>query len=211
VLLIEADGKALLAQHGIAVPEAVLVGDASIGDLPGEGPWIVKAQVPVGGRGKAGGIAHCGSEHEVAAAVQRMLGHRLKGHRIDACLVEQAVAGEERYLAIMVDAASYRLRVIYSAEGGVEIEQSGTAHSRLCEPDAASVVDALTALRAEPPVTALGQRLVELLLQREMALAEINPLFVSPEGCIAGDAKLVVDLSAVGRQPGIAALIEARP
>ena len=56
MLLIEADGKALLAEHGVAVPEGLLATDASIGDLPGEGPWMVKAQVPVGGRGKAGGV-----------------------------------------------------------------------------------------------------------------------------------------------------------
>ena len=134
MLLIEADGKALLAEHGIAVPEGVLVADATIGDLPGEGPWIVKAQVPVGGRGKAGGVVRCETPQDVAAAVQRMLGSRLKGHRVEACLIEQAAAGDERYLAVMVDAASYGLRVIYSAQGGVDIEQSGAAPGRLCAP-----------------------------------------------------------------------------
>ncbi len=58
--------------------------------MPGEGPWIVKAQVPVGGRGKAGGVVRCETAQDVAAAVQRMLGSRLKGHRVDACLIEQA-------------------------------------------------------------------------------------------------------------------------
>ena len=57
MLLIEADGKALLAEHGVAVPGGRCWStDATIGDLPGEGPWMVKAQVPVGGRGKAGGV-----------------------------------------------------------------------------------------------------------------------------------------------------------
>ena len=53
--------------------------------------------------------------------------------------------------------------------------------------------------------------LAEMLIERELALAEINPLFVSTSACVAGDAKLVVDLGAVERQPRIAALIEARP
>ncbi len=211
MLLIEADGKALLAQHGIAVPDAVLVTDTAIGDLPGEGPWLVKAQVPVGGRGKAGGVLRCETPQDVAAAVQRMLGHQLKGHEVGACLIEQAVTGEECYLAVMVDAASYRLRVVYSAEGGVDIEQSGTAHSRLCAPDAAVAAAALASMNAEPVVAALGLKLAELLLEHELALAEINPLFISAEGCIAGDAKLVVDLSATERQPAIAGLIAARP
>ena len=53
-----------------------------------------------------------------------MLGTRLKGHQVEACLIEQAATGEERYLAVMVDAASYGLRVIYAAQGGIDIEQS---------------------------------------------------------------------------------------
>ena len=85
----------------------MLVTDATSGGPHGDGPWMVKAQVPVGGRGKAGGVVRCASSDEVAAAVQRMLGSRLKGHQVDACLVEQAAEGEERYLAVMVDAASY--------------------------------------------------------------------------------------------------------
>ena len=56
-----------------------------------------------------------------------------------------------------------------------------------------------------------GELLANLLIQHELALAEINPLFVSASGCVAGDAKLVVDLGAVERQPRIAALIAARP
>ena len=150
MLLIEADGKALLAEYGVAVPEATMAIDAAIGDLPGEGPWVVKAQVPVGGRGKAGGVVRCELPQDVAAAVQRLLGRRLKGHQVDACLIEQAVAGEERYLAIMVDAASYGLRVIYSAAGGVDIEQSGSAQRRLCASDAASVADALANCTPSP-------------------------------------------------------------
>ena len=59
MLLIEADGKALSdGASAIAAPDGVLVVDA-IGDLPGHGPWMVKAQVPVGGRGKAGGVVRC--------------------------------------------------------------------------------------------------------------------------------------------------------
>jgi succinyl-CoA synthetase beta subunit len=178
---------------------------------------MVKAQVPVGGRGKAGGVVRCASRQDVAAAVTRLLGSRLKGHQVDACLVEQAVAGEERYLAVMVDAASYGLRVIYSAAGGIDIEQSGAAQGRLCAPHPDAVTEALAELIANEPepmrghIAAVGRKLAVMLIERELALAEINPLFVSSSGCVAGDAKLVVDLGAVERQPRIAALIEARP
>src|SRR5579871_1995472 len=166
VLLIEADGKALLAEHGITVPDGVLATDTSLGELP-EGPWIVKAQVPVGGRGKAGGVMRCETPQDVAAALHTMLGHRLKGHQVAACLIEQIAAGEERYLAVMIDAASYGLRVLYASQGGVDIEQSDAAQSRLCAPHAAAVAEALTELAAEPMVVALGRKLAEMLLQRE--------------------------------------------
>ena len=216
MLLIEADGKALLAEHGVAVPDGALAMSAGV-DCPGAGPWMVKAQVPVGGRGKAGGVVRCASRQDVAASVTRLLGSRLKGHQVDACLVEQAVAGEERYLAVMVDAASYGLRVIYSAAGGVDVERSGATQGRLCPPQPGAVVEALAELIAgesEPVrghIAVVGRRLADMLIERELALAEINPLFVSASGCVAGDAKLVVDLGAVERQPRIAALIEARP
>ena len=216
MLLIEADGKALFAEHGIPIPASVLVTGA-VPDLPGDGPWIVKAQVPVGGRGKAGGILRCDTRPEVEASVLGMLGSRLKGHAIDACLIEESAVGEERYLAIMVDAASYGLRVIYSAQGGVEIEQSGSAQGRLCPPHPGAVAEALAELIAEEPeawraqVSAIGRALAEMLLDKELALAEINPLFVSPAGCVAGDAKVVIDLNATIRQPRIDAMVRARP
>jgi succinyl-CoA synthetase beta subunit len=216
MMLIEADGKALFAEQGIAVPPGVVVTDV-VPPLPGDGPWMVKAQVPVGGRGKAGGIVRCVTRTEVEAAVAGMLGTRLKGHGIDSCLVEAVATGQERYLAVMVDAASYGLRVIYSAQGGVEVEQSGPARGLLCPPHPGAVAEALEDLLAGEPVTvrdqvaAIGKALAIMLLQRELALAEINPLFVTASGCVAGDAKVVVDLNAIGRQPRLAALIAARP
>jgi succinyl-CoA synthetase beta subunit len=216
VLLIEADGKTLFAEQGIPVPAGVVVTDV-VPPLPGDGPWMVKAQVPVGGRGKAGGIVPCNSRAEVEAAVAGMLGSRLKGHKVDACLVESAAVGHERYLAVMINPRSHGLRVIYSRQGGVEIEQSGSATSRLCPPHPGAVAEALADLIADEPaawrdqVATLGKALASLLLEKELALAEINPLFVSESGCVAGDAKVVIDLNAIHRQPRLASLIAARP
>jgi succinyl-CoA synthetase beta subunit len=216
MLLTEADGKALFAEYGIAVPACVVVMD-TVPPLPGDGPWMVKAQVPVGGRGKAGGVVLCHSRAEVEPAVMGLVGSRLKGHQVDSCLVEEVVGGEERYLAVMVDAASYGLRVIYATAGGVEVEHAGPVAGRLCAPHAGAVAEALADLIADEPaawrdrVAAVGGALASLVLQRELALAEINPLFVSAGGCVAGDAKVVVDLNAVWRQPGLARLIAWRP
>lgn len=216
MLLIETDGKRLFAEQGIPIPAGVVVTDV-VPPLQGDGPWVVKAQVPVGGRGKVGGIVLCNSQVEVEAAVAGLLGSRLKGHAVDACLVEAAVAGQERYLSVMVDPASYGLRVIYSAQGGMEIEQSEAVEARLCAPHPGAVAEVLADLIAGEPlvwrdrVAEIGKALATLLLQKELALAEINPLFVEESGCIAGDAKVVVDLNAVARQPRIASMIAARP
>ena len=216
MLLIEADGKTLFAEQNIPVPAGIVVTDV-VPPLSGEGPWMAKAQVPVGGRGKVGGIVRCNSRAEIEAAVAGMLDSRLKGHTVTACLVEAAAVGQERYLAVMVDPASYGLRVIYSARGGIEVEQSGSAEGRLCPPHPGAVAEALAELIADEPiawrgqVAAIGKALASLLLEKELALAEINPLFVAESGCVAGDAKVVVDLNAVDRQPRIASLIAARP
>jgi succinyl-CoA synthetase beta subunit len=220
MLLIEADGKALLAEHGIAIPAGHLVTAADVIAPPADaGPWMVKAQVPVGGRGKAGGIRQCGTPDDVAAAVRGMLGGRLKGHAVEACLIEQVVSGAERYLALMVDPASYGVRVIYLAEGGMAVEQDsgGGRSGGICAPELASIVVTLDELLTREPqevraqIAETGRKLAEMLLARELALAEINPLFVGDAGCVAGDAKVVVDLNAADRQPRIAELIAARP
>ncbi len=220
MLLIEADGKALFAEHGIAVPAGHVVTAADVVAPPaGNGPWMVKAQVPVGGRGKAGGIRRCATPDDVAAAVRGMLGGRLKGHAVEACLVEQVADGAERYLALMVDPPGYGVRVIYLAEGGMEVEKGGSADraGQFCAPELPAIAATLDGLLAREPegiraqVFEVGRKLAEMLLARELALAEINPLFVSDTGCIAGDAKVVIDLNAVDRQPRITALVAARP
>ena len=109
---------------------------------------MVKAQVPVGGRGKAGGSCAARSPRMWRRRWRDLLGARLKGHAVDACLVEQVANGEERYLALMVDAASYGVRVIYLAEGGVEVEQSGAAAGPAVRAGSGAIAETLEGLIA---------------------------------------------------------------
>jgi succinyl-CoA synthetase beta subunit len=211
MLLIEADGKALFAESGIAIPASRLAYTADCTDLPGPGPWVVKAQVPIGGRGKSGAIRRCVTPNEVESALRALLGTRLKGHKVDTCLIEQAVAGDEQYLAVMIDPASYGLRLIYRKTGGIDVEQTGETTGRLCAPQSAAIDTVVATTIPNPTIAATAGSLARLLLQHELMLAEINPLFVMPTGCIAGDAKLVVDLNAIHRQSRLALLIETRP
>jgi succinyl-CoA synthetase beta subunit len=219
MLLVEADGKTLLRSCGIAIPEGQVAIEAGPA-LPGRGPWIVKAQVPVGGRGKAGGVVACYTRVDIDAALKRLVGSRIKGHEVRSCLIEAAVSGaDEYYLSLIVDPAQYGVRVTLLREGGVDVEQAATAaaHSRLCAPEQAAVAAALRELAANEPgdrgaaLIDTGEKLARLFVEQELMLAEINPLFVGAHGCIAGDAKIVVDLNAAERQTEIRRIIERNP
>jgi succinyl-CoA synthetase beta subunit len=221
MLLIEADGKALFRRTGIAIPAGVMVdAETALPALPGDGPWIVKAQVPVGGRGKAGGVVLCGTRQEATDAVQRMIGTSIRGHLVRACLIEETVQGTEAYVSLVVDAADGAVRVMYSADGGVDIEQAardGALMSRSCAADLAGVRAGIAALAADmPPTGALifrpvAEKLAALLFEKELLLAEINPLFCTPDGAVAGDAKIVVDTNALARQSELRAFVDRRP
>ena len=186
MLLIEADGKMLLRSAGIATPQGIVTTETSP-PIAGAGPWIVKAQVPVGGRGKVGGVIRCDTQAAVHAALSRLLGSQIKGHGVHSCLVEAAVTdADEYYLSLMIDPAQYGVRVTLLREGGVEVEQVADAavRSRLCAPDHAAICAALRDLAADEPsdrsaaLIDIGEKLARLFLQHELMLAEINPLFL---------------------------------
>ena len=211
MLLIEADGKSLFAEAGVPVPPGCLVGAGAIPDLPGPGPWVVKAQVPAGGRGKAGLIRRCADPAAVDAALREVLGATHKGHRVETCLIEPRVTGAEHYLALMLDPARYAVRLLYHPHGGIDVEEAGALTGIVCAPDPAAIAAAVARTIPHPGVAAAANALGRLLLERELMLAEINPLFVTADTCVAGDAKVVIDLNALPRQPRLTALIEARP
>ncbi len=221
MLLIEADGKSLFRQTGIPVPDGVVVEtETPLPALPGDGPWVVKAQVPVGGRGKAGGVAVCRKRQEVVDAVGHMIGRPIRGHVVRACLIERAVEGVEAYVSLGVDAAEGAVRVMYSGDGGVDIEQAarqGGLMSVSCEAEIESVRGGIASLAGTmTPVAAaafrpIAERLAALLFEKELLLVEVNPLFCTSDGAVAGDAKIVVDTNALDRQPELRAFIDRRP
>nr|WP_245214892.1 ATP-grasp domain-containing protein [Pararoseomonas indoligenes] len=219
-MLIEADGKALLARHGLAVPRAALVraGEAAGFCLDGSGPWVVKAQVPAGGRGKAGGIVLCRTPEEVEVSLARLLGTTLRGHPVTACLVEEAVCGAaEHYLSLMVDPAGLGIRIAWSRAGGVEVESAAPPAACTTSPDEAAILAAAEEIlaTADPAErTALRgavRDLARALLAEGLLLVEVNPLFIGSFGTLAGDAKVVLDLNLAEGQADLRALVLARP
>ncbi|HJE24980.1 MAG TPA: succinate--CoA ligase, partial [Methylorubrum populi] len=115
----------VLAPAGIPVPRAVLCRNpeeaaAAFADL---GPCMVKAQVPTGKRGKAGGIKPANTAEEARSVAERILGMQIDGHAVGAVLLEeQARIVREFYAAILIDTASRCPLVLFSTEGGMDIE-----------------------------------------------------------------------------------------
>lgn len=221
MMLLEHDAKELLRAQGLRVPEGVLartLAEASHAPLP----LVVKAQVPVGGRGKAGGIrlAHTAAERDAAMAA--ILGMEIKGHRVRAVRLEQPVDFvAELYLSFTIDAAAANVGILLSPSGGVDIEEQSSratllrATSRLDFEDIAHHVGALCAKLPEAlrrPAHEAAQALIGAFLALEAVLLEINPLFVTRDGgWMIGDAKLVADDNAFERNDRVRARIAARP
>lgn len=222
----EFQAKEILSRYGIPVPaghvaESVEQAERAVAQVGF--PCVIKAQVHVGGRGKAGGIKVVRSEAEAANAAQDILGMEIKGLVVERVLVEEAVdIAAEYYLGITLDRANQRNVLIVSAAGGIDIEEvaAATPDKVLREPidpafgllphQAAKVLYAAgverDAVRAASGfVTALERCYREI----DATLAEINPLAVTGDGrVIAADAKITIDDNALFRQPSLAALKE---
>jgi succinyl-CoA synthetase beta subunit len=224
MLLLEHDGKQMLEIRGIPVAPGVLVRNATACDaaaLP-PGPWVVKAQVPVGGRGKAGGIRMADTQADVAAHVDALAGIRIRGHAVRECRVEQRIAGgREAYLSLMVDPVDAGVRLMMSASGGVDIEslarQPGALLAAAVPPEAAAVERAARGMAGELDgscriaLLEAARQLAAAFFDMEALLLEVNPLFVRDDGSwIVGDAKIILDDNALARHDDLSALVHAR-
>jgi succinyl-CoA synthetase beta subunit len=223
VFLIEHHGKELLASHGIPIPAGTFLpvgADVRAGLVP-DGPVMVKAQVVAGGRGKAGGVQRAGSLDEAARIVSRLSGSSLNSKPIHGFRVEQCIDfAHEGYLSYSVDAESTQIRVLMSAEGGVDVEVhaagDGGIRSALALPERlAETAEALCTVLPEslrPTFAEAAPRLADIFLRYEATLLEINPLFVRADGSwVAGDVKFVADDNAIVRQAVFQELLERHP
>lgn len=212
-------GKPLLRAAGLETPPGGLASDAAgAGKLADEiGPCVVKAQVPTGKRGKAGGIALAGSADEAAEAAERIIGMSIAGHPVETVLVEaQVPIATELYAAVLNDPESKGPLILYSPEGGMDIEEIAANHpDRLMRLpvdirhgfDADAVRAGLPAsdgVDSDAVVTALGQ-LYQAYTDNDAELMEINPLVVTEDGrLLALDCKFTLDDSAIKRRPELA-------
>ncbi len=225
--LFEYQGKQLFAQHGIPVPdgEPATTPEGARGAAERVGDRVVvKAQVQVGGRGKAGGIKLAESPSEAQARAEEILGMDIRGHLVRRVWVERASEIEREYYAsVTFDRGAKRPLVMLSSRGGVDIEEVAAN-----DPDALARlhVDPLTGFQPHQArwlafhagihteamkgvVRVLGQ-LYDAFIELDAMLMEINPLILTTAGeVIALDAKVTVDNNAFYRHPRFAELREA--
>ncbi len=224
-------GKRLLAAAGIAVPRG------AVADSPAQarriaadiGAVVVKAQVPAGKRGKAGGVRTARDAAAAEAAAAAIIGMDIGGHEVAAVLVEaQADVAREFYAAVLNDPASAGPLVMFSTEGGMDIEEIGARSPELVRRravdiargfevrDAAALLDGLDlgrfAAGGAGEVAETLAKLYRLYRERDAELVEINPLAVTGDGgVIALDCKFTLDDEALPRQPDLAALGAPEP
>jgi len=207
----EYEAKNVLKEAGIPVPAGFLIKSAEeltlhLGAL-GEA-FVLKAQVDVGGRGKAGGILMAGKADGIKTA-KDLFGRQIKGLPVKEVLAEQRLdIQHEYYLSITVDRSSRRPLILFTEAGGVDIEITAKEH-----PEKIRKVIANPLMKEIPPfmlreligtspkeIGPIISRLYRVFLEKDALLAEINPLVTTPQGLFAADAKLIVDDNALGRQ-----------
>jgi succinyl-CoA synthetase beta subunit len=203
--LLEYEGKALLARHGIPVAAGALwpqVPESASG-------WVVKAQVLAGGRGKRGGILAAASRDELQAHAKKLVGARMGDEPVHAVYIEPKLdIAQEYYLAALVNRDLGRVTVVASAAGGVDIEQ--VPAEKVFSVDVDPLIG-LADFQVQYLKRALGLQdgfekivhgLVDTLVAEDAELVEVNPLARTRDGqLVAADAKVVLDDDAVHRHP----------
>ena len=216
--------KEILARHGVPLLAGQTATSPTEAKAAAEdigGPVVVKAQVLVGGRGKAGGVKLAATPDEAAQRAQEIIGLDIKGTTVKTVLIAPAAdIAHEYYLGLILDRASKAVTVIASAEGGVEIEEIAKTNPEailrlplhpllgLQEHETRRIGFFLgipAELRKDFATVMRG--LYDAFVESDADLAEINPLVVTEDGrLLALDAKIVLDDSALPRHPDLEAM-----
>jgi len=223
----EYQAKQVFAGYGVPIPDGAVAStvDEVVDIAEGMGyPVVVKAQVHVGGRGKAGGVKLAKTAEEARAAGEAILGMDIKGLTVEQVLVEKAIdIAEEYYIGITLDRANQRNVLILSAAGGMDIEQVAAetpekvvrvgidpAFGLLPHQVVAGLYEAGINPKAIREATKFVMTLAKVYDDIDSSLAEINPLVVTGDGqVLAADAKINIDDNALFRQTKLAELSES--
>lgn len=231
----EYQAKELFSRYGIPVPQGRVADSPQAAreaaEALGSGPWVVKAQVHAGGRGKAGGVKLVRSTGEAAQAAAGMLGTRLVTHQtgpeglpVERVYVEKGSAIErEFYLSLTLNRERGRIAVIASAAGGMDIEQVAASTPEKILSVVVHPAAGLQPYQARQLAYGLGlsgaqigafanivAALYRLYLENDASLVEVNPLILTGSGELTAlDAKVNLDDNALFRHAALAALRDA--
>lgn len=205
--LLEYEAKSIMKTFGIPVPVGSVVAEKND---PVDTPCVIKSQVPIGGRGKAGGVVVVQSEDKVSEVIERLLCLGIKGFTPTHLLAEELLSIErELYLSLTINRSSEQIELIAHREGGVEIESHSPDEfftRALPGRGFDGVGDTLADYYNLPEKSFVVQELVENLYRcftdSDATLLEINPLCLTHDGrLVAGDGKMTLDDAAAYRHP----------
>jgi len=205
--LLEYEAKRIFAGGGIPVPEHILIHSPSDAPAAAErlgGRVVLKAQVDVGGRGKAGGVLKADTSRAEEMA-RDLFSRSIRGRPVHSVLVERELdIAHEYYLSVAIDRSAKKPVILFGEAGGVDIEESReNIRSIRVSPllDGVPQFQLRELLQGAPSGTAeIVNALFRIFREHDALLAEINPLVSTPSGLLAADAKLIIDDNALGRQ-----------
>ncbi|MBT4175106.1 succinate--CoA ligase subunit beta [archaeon] len=184
--LLESQGKEIFKEYGINIPKQFKLDEV-------DQDVVVKAQVLVGGRGKAGGIK-LANKTNVKDVSQQILGMQIKGEEVKQVLIEEKLnIEEEHYLSVTVDRNSKGYICVASAKGGVNIED--VPKEDIVKGKFENIKDKVCAGKQK-----LFQKLLQIAKEKDAILVEINPLVLSDHKLYAADSKVIIDDNALFRQ-----------
>jgi succinyl-CoA synthetase beta subunit len=211
--LFEYEAKALLKGYNIPIPQGKLV--HSLDKINITVPSVLKAQIPAGGRKKAGGVAFVADQKEAEKVAAKILGSGLRGYPVNDLLVEdQLDIKEEYFLAVTYDSAAKRPVLIFCTEGGIDIEELAKTNPEKIIRERFSLRKGFFEFQARNMAISAGlrgkellsvagilQRMVQLFLECDATIVEINPLVMTPSGELcACDAHVDIEDEAFYRQ-----------
>ena len=224
--LFEYQAKTLFRQYGVPVslgevattPDQARAAAERLG-----GVTVVKAQVKIGGRGKAGGVKVAKTPEDAAEAARQILGMDIKGHQVHRVLVDPgADIQQEYYVSYLLDRANRTFLAMASYEGGMEIEQLAAERPEALAKVPVDAITGVDAARAREiataakfpaelvePVSAVLVALWQAFVGTDATLAEVNPLARVGDGSVVAlDGKVTLDDNAGFRQPGNAEFVD---
>ena len=213
--LFEYQGKDLYKKYSITTPKSIFI--KSISDLTENHglsfPLVVKAQVQVGGRGKAGGIKVAKNHQELEEHIDAILGMDIKGHKVESLLIEEASEIiSEYYISFTLDRSEKKYLMMLSSKGGMDIEEvAANSQDDLIKIHISpslglesnvitqAIKDANLNLDYIDELHEIISKLYKLFTEGDCDLVEVNPLAITNQGVSALDSKVSLDMNAIYR------------